>query len=151
MLLIGGHKIYNTEFLLLFMFSFNYLSLRCHLLYIRCNTGLNLTECPFGAECNKVLGLCQCKPEYPIYLSERIPCLNYSKLGERCIYSFQCSRTLNAVCYDKYSNELNTIVKNYDYYEYVIENYGKCQCEYGVREISCLNNFIFEERCIYFK
>jgi len=118
------------------------------MLSIKCNTGLFLTECPFGAKCNKVLGLCQCKSEYPINLSEHIPCLNFRKLGEQCIHSSQCGKTSNAVCYDTNFNELKKIAKIDDDYKYGIENYGECKCK--VCQILFLDNLVFQERYILF-
>jgi hypothetical protein len=153
MLLISVRDKYNIQFSL-FIFLLNHLSLKCvYTRTIKCNPQLYLSGCPFRAKCNKTLGLCECKPQYPIHLSRHSPCLDYRKLGEQCIHSSQCSKTSNAVCYDKHFGQLNEtpilnkwflekMVKTDDDYEYGLENYGQCNCKVCDMSLSCLNQII---------
>jgi len=134
-------EIYKTQYLLLFIFLLNNFSLKyVYMLSIKCNRQLYSTGCPFYAKCNKAIGLCRCKPEYPIHLSRHSLCLNYRELGQKCIHSIQCSKTSNAVCYDEDFYEFNytqILSKRYlkkiaerDYdLEYGFENYGECKCK----------------------
>lgn len=102
-------------------------------------------RCPFlqYIHCNRRIGRCQCKPEFPILLSQFSPCLNYRELGEECIHSSQCNKTSNAFCFDESNGvELNDLqnleewfaaeVENkYNKYSYRPENNGKCKCKAG--------------------
>ncbi len=102
-------------------------------------------RCPFlqYIQCNKRIGRCQCKPGFPILLSQFSPCLSYRELGEECIHSSQCNKTSNAFCFDESNGvELNDLqnleqwfaaeVENkYKKYSYRPKNNGKCKCKAG--------------------
>jgi len=147
-------KIYKIQVLLFFIFLLNDFSLKSvYVISVKCNQKLYLTGCPFYAKCNKAKGLCECKAEYPIHLSEHIPCLDYRKLGQKCIHSSQCIKTSSAICYNTNFDQMNDtlIFKKKFYgkiikkdYEYGFEYSGECKCK--VCHNSCLNHFIFRQK-----
>ncbi|CAG2108990.1 unnamed protein product, partial [Medioppia subpectinata] len=69
----------------------------------------NIQECVYGSHCNRKTGYCECIGNYPLEVPQLNGCLRTENLGQHCVHSKQCEHTLNAICVDKDSVELNKV------------------------------------------
>ena len=62
-----------------------------------------------STHCNIELGVCQCSFEYPIPVPRIGYCLDYRRLGEKCVIDEQCRQKPNRICFG--SKQIDSITE----------------------------------------